>query len=292
MKNILDRVLTYFIILLAIISSILTRKLRGYYGKLLGIAIYIISKKRRNITYSNLRYAFPEKSEKEIKEISIKSFHNLGITFAELFALGSLSPEKIKDYITYISLDEIEEVYNRKKGVIFLSAHFGNWELMAFGISVYRNMPMTIIVKPQKNKFADIYLNSIRTKYGNKIVAMRKSAYEIVKCLRNKETIALLADQAAQKGKDLRVEFFGRPASTYEAPAQLALKFKVPIIMGFTIRQPDGRYICESFELDHSHLQDNEEGIAELTRLHVSKLEEFIRMYPDHWVWQHRRWKH
>jgi KDO2-lipid IV(A) lauroyltransferase len=292
MKNFTDRITTFFLIFLAFISGLLNRKLRIVYGKLLGFVIFIISKKRRDITYSNIKAAFPEKKEEELRRISFKSFLNLGITFAELFALKGLSEKELDDYISFSGMDEIKEVFARQKGIILLSAHFGNWELMAYSFGIVSNIPTTIIVKPQKNKFADKYLNDIRTHHGNKIVSMHRSAFEIVKKVRSKEAVALLADQAAQKGKDIFVEFFGRKASTYEAPAQLALKFRVPIIIGFSIRQPDGRYIVETRELKFEHIEDNEPGIAELTKLHVKLLEDYIRKYPEQWVWQHRRWKH
>lgn len=292
MDKLTNQLLTFFIMVLSVISIPLTRKMRTNYGKLLGLGIFILSKKRREITYSNLQLAFPDKSLKEVKSIALKSYQNLGITFAELFALKHISEPRLKEYIKFADLEGIMKIYERNKGIIFLSAHFGNWEMMAYAFSVYSNVPMTIIVKPQKNRLADKYLNAIRTSRGNRIISMHRSAFEIVKCLKRKETIALLADQAAQRDKDLYVEFFGRLASTYEAPAQLALKLDVPIIMGFTIRQPDGFYIIETFELDHSHLENTEEGIAELTKMHVKILEDYIRRYPEQWVWQHRRWKH
>jgi KDO2-lipid IV(A) lauroyltransferase len=292
MKNFTDRITTYFLVLLAFISGLLNRKLRMEYGKLLGLAIFLISKKRREITYSNIKAAFPEMQKDELKRISFKSFQNLGITFAELFALKGLTENELEDYISFPGIDEIKEVFSREKGIILLSAHFGNWELMAYSFGFVSNIPTTIIVKPQKNKFADKYLNDIRTHHGNKIVSMHRSAFEIVKKVKSKEAVALLADQAAQKGKDIFVEFFGRKASTYEAPAQLALKFRVPIIMGFSIRQPDGRYIVETRELKFDHIDDSDEGIKELTKLHVKLLEDYIRKYPEQWVWQHRRWKH
>lgn len=292
MRNLAKRIETFFVILLQVISIPLTRKMRTSYGKLLGTGIYLISKKRREITYDNLRHAFPEKSEKEIKSIGFKSFLNLGITFAELFALKHLSDKQIEDYIQFPYLQEIKEVYSRKEGIIFLSAHMGNWELMAYSFAYFSSIPMTIIVKPLSNPYADTFLNKIRTYRGNKIVTKFRSAFEIVKCLRNKEAVALLGDQAAQRDKDLYIDFFGRPASTYESPAQLALKLKVPIIIGFNIRQPDGTYICKTSELIHTHLSDNEEGIIELTKMHVKILEDYIRKYPEQWLWQHRRWKH
>jgi KDO2-lipid IV(A) lauroyltransferase len=135
-------------------------------------------------------------------------------------------------------------------------------------------------------------LNQYRTQGGNKIVSMKKAARTIVSSIRNNEAVAMLADQSATKDKDIFVDFFGRPAATYEAPAAIALKFGVPVVMGFSIRQDDCTYKTKLFELDTSNIPNTKEGIKELTQLHVNKLEEIVREYPHLWSWQHRRWKH
>lgn len=292
MKKLLNLFLTFILLILTSISTILTVKTRAKFGILLGRTIYFLSKSRRNITKENLMKAFPEKDDEWINIICKKSFENLGITFAELFGMYKQPIEKILKNAVFKNLDDLKEVINRNKGLIILTGHFGNWELAAFALGKSISLPVTIIVKPQSNSYADIFLNRIRTRGGNRIVSMYKSAFEIIKVMQKKEALALIADQSATSDKDIFVDFFGRLAATYKAPAQLALKFDVPMVIGFAIRQKDFSYIIEMHEIDHSDLTDDENGIRELTVRHVKLLEEFIRKYPDHWVWQHKRWKH
>jgi KDO2-lipid IV(A) lauroyltransferase len=292
MKKLLNLLLTGILLFLTLISLILTRRTRTRFGKLLGRSIYYLSKKRRLITFDNLQKAFPEKDVDWIKKVCIGSFENLGITFAELFAMYKLPYRKILSNVQLKYSPEIQDKIEKGNGFVILTGHFGNWELAAFSLGLYFSTQITIIVKPQSNQYADIFLNKIRTRGGNKIVSMYHSAFEMVKVLKNREGIALIADQSATADKDVFVDFFGRLAATYKAPAQIALKFNVPMLIGFAIRQNDYSYIVDIKEIDHSDLQDNEDGIYQLTLRHTKMLEQFIRQYPDHWVWQHRRWKH
>jgi KDO2-lipid IV(A) lauroyltransferase len=186
----------------------------------------------------------------------------------------------------------INELHSRGKGVILLSGHFGNWELLAYSAGLFSGLPALIIVKPQKNKVADDLLNSYRMQRGNSVISMYNAAFTIFKQLKKGGVVALLADQSATKDKDIYIDFFGIPAATYESPAELALKLDVPIVMGFAVRQSDGTYSVDLQEIKHDDLEHNKEGIEELTRRHVSALENAIRANPNHWAWQHRKWKH
>ena len=104
--------------------------------------------------------------------------------------------------------------------------------------------------------------------------------------------VALLADQAASKEKDIFVNFFGRPAVTYESPAKLALKFDIPIIIGFAERQDNYKYKVHLQEIKYDDLKNEENAIELLTQRHVALLEEQIRKNPSQWAWQHNRWKY
>jgi Kdo2-lipid IVA lauroyltransferase/acyltransferase len=279
--------------ILRFISLLLSSKNRISFGKFIGNLGYKMMKNRRNKSIENLQFAFPEKSNLEIEEIARGSFQNLGITFSELFAMSSLSDNELHSMIDFgDGIELIEKVNSRKKGMIFLSGHFGNWELIAYSVGVFTKLPITVIVKPQANEFVDKFLNKFRTARGNKIVSMYKAAKTIINTITNGETIALLTDQSATENKDIFVDFFNRPAATYKVVGDLALRYQIPIIMGFAIRQPNGKYKAELSELDFSDLENTHEGIYKLTVRHTKHLEDIIRQYPAQWVWMHNRWKH
>jgi KDO2-lipid IV(A) lauroyltransferase len=292
MEKLNNYLITGFLLLLGLVSRALGRNARTAYGRILGNAMRKISSKRRSITYQNIRNSFPEKNDEWCEQITIESYQNLGIVLAEMLALPSIDKDGISDYIKYSNIELIPEVYSRGRGLILLSGHYGNWELLAYSAGLFTGIPITIIVKPQRNKEADELLNKYRTRDGNRTISMYKAARGIVRELASRNAIALLADQSATYDRDVFVDFFGRPAATFEAPAALALRFRTPIIMGFAVRQPDNTYRVTLKELKFDDLENSPEGIKELTRRHVAELERAIRQHPGHWAWQHRRWKH
>jgi Kdo2-lipid IVA lauroyltransferase/acyltransferase len=292
MKKFSDIIITWVILFVGWISIHLSRKSRTSLGKFVGSILRLLSPKRQSITLDNIKRAFPEKDFKWQRQVMYGSYHNLGITMVELLALKSMDDNEIKEYIKYTNIEMINELHQQGRGVILLSGHFGNWELLAYSAGLFSGLPVMIIVKPQKNIIADKILNSYRTQRGNSVVSMYNAAFTIFKTLKKGGVVALLADQSATKDKDIYVDFFGIPAATYESPAELALKLDVPIIMGFSVRQNDGTYLVNLEQIKHDDLQHNKEDVIELTRRHVAALENAIRANPDHWAWQHRKWKH
>ncbi|MFA6570899.1 MAG: hypothetical protein WCT77_06635 [Bacteroidota bacterium] len=292
MTNFANYILTKFLLILGFVSSKFSIASRVKLGSFIGDLSRIIGGKRRAYTIENIDKAYPEKNLKWKAILLRKAYRNLGITFLELMTLPYLSDYEIKKMIKYENINLIKELNSLGKGLILLSGHYGNWEILAYTAGLFTDIPVLIVVKPQKNKYVDTVLNEFRVRAGNAVVSMYSAARTIVGTIRKGGTLALLADQSATADRDLFVDFFGRPASTYEAPANLALKFKVPMIMGFAERQKDGTYFVRMEIIKHDDLEFNEAGILELTRRHVTALEKAIRRKPGLWAWQHRRWKH
>lgn len=290
-KKISNFLITILLRILAFISSVLSRKLRLKFGKMIGNFLRIASKKRYKITVVNITTAL-EISNHDAKHIAKLAYQNLGITLSELLILDKLTKEEIREYVQYKNIELIEETYKEGNGIILLSGHFGNWELLAYTAGLFTNLPITVIVKPQSNKFADKYLNQTRISGGNKTISMYNAARTIVSELRHGNIIAMLADQNAGRNNDVYAEYFGRYAATYSAPAALSLKFNAPIIIGFAVRDESGVYNVELQRINPQDFTNDERGIQAMTQKHVDILEEEVRKYPHLWAWQHRRWKH
>ncbi len=291
MKKILDRI-TY---LLAYVSSyfvkFLSPKLRMRFGKMLGRIFMFLFPGRVEIALDNLEKAFPEKEQWQLKKVAAEAFENLGITLMDILAMKHLPEKKIKSLVKIENSELFYRLHAKSKGMIMLGAHYGNWELGAMSVALQTGVNYLIIVEHQANDFINEEINNLRTRFGNRVVSRYRAAREIIKTLQQGEVLALIADQSAY-ANDLFVDFFGRPAATFDAPAALCLKFDIPMIFGVTVRQADGTYVIKLEEIKHDDLQNDKEGVLELTRRHVKKLEEMIRKHPGHWAWMHRRWKH
>lgn len=261
-------------------------------GGFLGKITYSVFGFRRGVTLDNLRYAFPEKSDEELNRIARGVFKNVGIALFELLYFPRLTLERIREVVRFKNPEMIHEIYKKGRGIIFLAAHFGSWELLAQGIPACLGIPSLNIAKPQSNPYVDRVIHQWRTRFGNTLVAVDLSVREILKTLGSGGAVGMIADQTAAK-ENIWIEFFGRNVPTHQGPAVFSLKTGAPLIMLFSVRQPDGSSIILSEEVPASDLNGyTEENVIELTKRHVKITEKYIRQYPDHWMWTHKRWKH
>lgn len=289
----INHILEYIIFqIVAGIIRILPLKLVQWKGSFLGQVVYSVFGYRKGVTLDNLRRAFPEKSEREVESIARGAFRNVGISLFELLYFSRLTSGRIRQLVQFENPELVREIFGRKKGVILLTAHFGNWELLAQGIPACFGIPTLIIVKPQSNPYVDRSINKRRTRFGNPIVPMDNSVREVLRTLGNGGAVGIVADQTAAK-ENIWINFFGREVPTHQGPAVFCLKTGAPLLVMFSIRQPDGSYKILWQEVPTSDLGGyTNENVIELTKRHVKITEEFIRRYPDHWMWMHKRWKH
>lgn len=282
----------YSVLIVAKVSQLCNDRMRKIIAISFSDLFFRLNNNRKKVTINNLREAFPEKPIEEINNIALNSYRNLTITFMELFAIKSMNSEQVRKKVIFENPNQLIDIHRQGKGIILLSAHYGNWELMAYAGREWLGFDMLIPVKILKNYYVDRFTNIIRTSNGNKVVNMDQAAWTIIKTLKSGGALALLADQAANESTDIFVKFFNKPALTYEAPAELALKFKIPLLECFPERQPDGTYIVRQNIIDYSDLEYSKANVKILTQRHVEVLESQIRKIPDQWTWMHKRWKH
>ncbi|HLX11839.1 MAG TPA: lysophospholipid acyltransferase family protein [Bacteroidota bacterium] len=261
-------------------------------GAALGSIAYATMSKRRAIAPDNLRHAFPEKTETERVGIARRSFENFGIAMFELLYSPKLSREEMLRVVRIENLDLLRSAYNKGKGIIALSGHFGSWELNAMAAAAAGGYPVSVIVQSQVNELVDEEINRLRGTTGIKVIPMGVSVREVMRALSRGEIVGILPDQSGPED-GLYAKFFGRDASAHQGPAVFALRTGAPMIYSFNARQPDGTYRSFFVEVKTDDLDGaTEDNINELTRRHTKILEDYIRQYPDHWQWMHRRWKH
>jgi KDO2-lipid IV(A) lauroyltransferase len=279
-------------VLLSKLSRSLSFRMAARAGSLLGAAAFRTIGYRKSITLDNLRHAFPGMEESERRAIALRAFRNYGIMLMEM--LWSLGQEEhlLRGIVRLRNPDVLQKSLEKNSGVIILSAHFGSWEFLLSSFRLQVGRPFVSIVQHQRNKRIDSMINGMRTRWDNTSIPMGVSTREVFKVLREGKILLMLGDQSGPK-EAVFIDFFGRPAATHRGAAAFSLKTGAPIVMALLVRQSDGTYEGVFEEIDRTGLEAyTEENVVELTRRHVAVLERYIRQYPDHWLWMHKRWKH
>ncbi len=261
-------------------------------SSVLAFIFFYIIPVRKDTTIENIARAFPEYSEGRVRKIAYGSYKSFAVALIEILFIPWMKREEVEKAVKCSNLDFVLKKYNEKKGILLISAHFGNWEYMAVSIGAQLKIPLYVVVKPQRNIFVTGWLDRMRTLWGNKIVPLGISIRQIYKELKDKNIIAMVADQRGP-AEGIRVNFFGRRTSVYPGPAILALKTGCPILYGISVRQPDFSYRTEFYEISTDNLPaDEEEKIIEVNQRMFDYLESCVRKYPEQWLWQHKRWKY
>lgn len=264
----------------------------GTVGGFLGEFVFSVLRYRQDVTMTNLRKAFPEKHESELRTIARNSFRNVGISLCEFMCFPKLNIEAMKSLCTMDNSEVLMRAIAKGHGVIVLTAHFGNWELVGPAVLTHAGVPMLMIVKTQSNPIVDKVINSWRSKLGNTVIPMESSLREVVRALQDGGILGIAADQTSPSDSVL-IKFFGRNVPTFEGPARFSLMSGAPIVGVFVIRQHDGSYLVHVEEVASNDIQGSrEEQVSVLTERHVRMTESVIRNHPDQWMWMHKRWKH
>lgn len=274
--------------LLRLMGLNLSRK----FAYLLALLFYNLIPIRKKTVFENLDIAFPDKSFEEKSKIAFKSYLSFCISMVEILILPYLSKEKVQTLVEIKNLDLVKKKYDEGNGVIVLSAHFGNWEFIAASGSLQVNIPFNIVVKNQRNKYVNDWMNRARTRWINKVIPLGVSIRTTFSVLKNGEILAIVADQRGPED-GLKIEFFGKKTSVFTGPAVLSLKTGAPLLFGIPIRRPDYSYFAEICEIDRSNLPDDfDNQVKVLCERMLKHLEEIIVKYPEQWLWMHKRWKH
>jgi len=262
-------------------------------GELAGNLLFYLDRRHRFITLENLERAFRhELSPAQRIRLAKKTYRNLGRILIECICLPTRKPEIIRDYVSISGRDHLYEAQSRGKGVLFLTAHFGNWELMGLAFSLY-GFPSAVVARPLDNPYLDRLVERQRTRFGNRVIAKKGAVREIVKCLASGGRVGILMDQNVSAREGVFVDFFDTPASTTPILAALSQKTGAPVVPIFMVpKQGKSGYVIEVGKpLTLIETGNKEKDLIANTARFTSIIEEYIRCYPHCWFWMHRRWK-
>ncbi len=253
----------------------------GFWAHRLGV--------RRPVAEANLAIAFPDRTRAERERILAAHYRELGRVVAEYPRLPELAKSRLGECVAELKgFEHIERALALGKGIVFVTGHFGNFELM--GAFAGQRFPLDVVVKPLRNPLVEARVTALRREAGVGLIPIGAGVRRIFEALRANRGVAMLADQDARR-HGVFVPFFGRPTSTAEGPARLALRTGAPMILGFDLRGPDGRHTLEMLPPLERPAPDDPDPVRTLTAQHAAVLESWVRRHPEMWFWLHRRWK-
>ncbi len=263
----------------------------GIAGGFLG---YVLDRRHVRIGSRNLAFAFPGKSEHERRRILRASYINLGRSAAEYIRLGGFFYRRLKRRIVYRRFDYWEEMNRRYpgKGVIILTAHFGNFELLPAAHALH-GYQITLVHHTQRFLAGDAMMTYVRERAGITIIRKHAAARAVLKSLRESELVGIPFDQNAKRSEAIFAPFFGEPAATSSGLARLVAISGVPVVPVFLVREP-GRRTHRIEILDEIPIQRSDNpgaDVEENTRRFTRVIEDVVRRYPEQFLWTHRRYR-
>jgi KDO2-lipid IV(A) lauroyltransferase len=272
--------------------GVLPRPLARALGILLGQLIYLFHGKLRRVGLRNLTLAFPDMSEPQRRKILRSVFTSLGRQLAEVCLFPRYTRENVPDVVIYDGFENFDRAFGRGKGVLFLTAHLGGWELSAFAHSIYGH-PLSFLMRPLDNPYLDRMMREYRTLHGNQSIDKDDPTRGLLRALKEGKVVGFLMDTNMTPQQGIFVDYFGIPACTASGLARIALRTDAAVVPGFTLWDSRlGKYILR-FDpaLTLIRTGDLEADLAANTQLFTKVIEDFVRRYPDQWLWVHRRWK-
>ncbi len=240
----------------------------------------------------HLRLALPDLPPPEIRRIAEQSMQSMAMLAVEvLFTPRLITPWTWSRYVEVRSLDEALRVLLRQTGCILLTAHYGNWELLGYTLATL-GFDCVAVMRPLDNPYLNDYLMAQREASGLRLLYKKGATLSMEEVLQQRGTLCFIADQNAGS-KGLFVDFFGRPASTYRSIGLLAIRHRVPIVVGYARRLGDVfRYEMAVNRVIHpAEWEGRDDALLWITREFSRAIELFVRRDPAQYLWIHRRWK-
>lgn len=255
------------------------------------IVFYLIGY-RKKVVKDNLRHAFPEKSVKEINDISRKFFRHFSDIMVETAKTIHLTRDEIQRRVEYVNPELLHPYFEQGRGIVLVSGHYGNWEWMSNTPAVLKHHALAIYKPLHNEKFNKLVLK-MRNRYSNRVqlVPMNEIFRVIIQYLQQKQVILtwFLADQSPPRNYPFRASFLNREVPFYNGFEKVARKFGHAVFYAQINKIKRGYYQVEFVLLfdDPASAKENE-----ITLKVVEVFENAIRQKPEFWLWSHRRWKH
>jgi KDO2-lipid IV(A) lauroyltransferase len=247
---------------------------------------------RRAVAEEQIARAFPERTPEQVASIARAAYENLGRTAMETMLLPSRTREEIVSMMTEVDgWNIVEERLARGNGLILVTGHLGNWELGGAYVAA-RGLPISAVTRHMANPLVDRYLTRTRERNGFQVIHDEQAVRRVPRVLREGGAVAFVMDQAAIGLASTWVPFCGRPAKTPRGPAVFALRLNTPSVFGAVTRLGSNRFRFAFEPVDVPRTGDLDRDVDAIVNAYTAVLERHVRLTPEQYLWQHRRWKH
>lgn len=261
-------------------------------GIVLARTVHLLHGRLRQVGMRNLQLAFPQMAASERRRILRRVFTSLGRQLGDFCRFPRYNRKNISQLAVYDGFENFERAHARGKGVLFLTAHFGGWEISSFMHALHGH-PLHILVRPLDNPYLDRVVTGYRTLSGNRTIPKQDFARSMLAALRAGEIVGILMDQNMIPEQGVFVNFFGIPACTSTLLARMALRTDAAVVPAFCSWDRVLRKYRMRFDpaIDVIRTGDEEADIVANTGAYTRVIEDYARRYPEQWLWVHRRWK-
>jgi KDO2-lipid IV(A) lauroyltransferase len=261
-------------------------------GDGLGNLYSMVGGRRRKIIDFNLALAFPEKTDDERRQLARAVARHFGRSAFDAIRIQRLRPEELLAAVEIEGWENVERAAALGRGVFFLTAHMGSWEVAALVTGLKLEAGLSLINRPLDNPLLEVELDRLRKLYGNHVFGKHNIAREMLRQLKTGGGVGILIDQRVREDQGIEVPFFGHPAWTHPILARVARKTGAPVVPTFALRDAPGRYTLRyEAPLMAEDLTEAEREDGPLTTRYMAVLEAAIRDRPEQWLWFHDRWK-
>lgn len=260
-------------------------------GAVFGALWYAVDRRHRKTAEENIRLALGVNG-KAARQIARANFRHLARVFAEFFTLARINAQNIDRFIEPHGVDHIRRSLEKKRGVLILTSHFGNWEWMAYAAPFFLPTRLHIVARPIRPEALNRWVTAMRERSGNRVITKQHALIHALKALKRNEIVGFLMDHNAGKKTGVWAPFFGGYVLTHKTLAHIALKTGAPVHPVFNRRIPDGRYrIDVGPEIPPPLSGSAEERADAMTAAFNQIIENEIRQTPEQWYWIHRRFR-
>ena len=258
-------------------------------GRRVGDVLWWLLPRRRRLTLDNLARSFGrEVPPGELRRLGRRSFQHVGMNLIELCRYFLRPTDVMLSRVRVEGGEHLKTAAAQGRGVLILTAHYGNWELLAAAHGL-TGLPLSIVTRPLDHPLLDDLAARFRQRSGAELIIKRQAVREVLQALRRQRMVGILLDQNATRPEGVFVPFFGVPASTSKGLAVLALRTGAPVVPVFLRRDPDGRGHCMDVGAPIPPPPDGD--AATYTATFNQVLEATIRRSPEQWLWMHARWR-